>query len=45
MIGANQITDHYLVALARHHHLTLVTFDEALARAFGSDSALVQLAR
>jgi len=29
MGGANQVTDHYLVALARHHRLSLATFDEA----------------
>ncbi len=34
MAGANQITDHHLVAIARHHHLTLPTFDEPLANAF-----------
>lgn len=45
MISANQITDHYLVALARDHHLTLVTFDEPLARAFSSEPTLVQLIR
>ena len=45
MTGANQITDHYLVALARHHHLTLATFDVALASTFAKESDLVQLVR
>src|SRR5437016_659491 len=45
MNSANQITDHYLVALARHHHLTLATFDEKLASAFVKESDLVQLIR
>ena len=45
MVGANQITDHYLVALARHHRLTLATFDEPLASAFAKESDLVQLIR
>jgi uncharacterized protein len=45
MAGANQVTDHYLVALARQHGLTLATFDEPLARAFAGESDLVQLVR
>jgi predicted nucleic acid-binding protein len=45
MAGANQITDHYLVAVARHHRLSLATFDEALAAAFAKESDLVQLVR
>jgi toxin-antitoxin system PIN domain toxin len=45
MAGANQITDHYLVAIARHHHLTLATFDERLANAFSKESGVVQLIR
>ena len=40
---SNQITDHYLVALARQHHLTLATFDQALAHTFAKESDLVQL--
>ncbi len=43
MGGANQITDHYLVALARQHRLSLATLDEPLVRAFASESGLVQL--
>lgn len=43
--GANQITDHYLVAVARHHRLTLATFDEALASAFAKEADFVQLVR
>ena len=45
MGGANQVTDHYLVALARQHGLTLATFDELLARAFTSETRLVELVR
>jgi toxin-antitoxin system PIN domain toxin len=45
MEGANQITDHYLVAIARHHHLTVATFDEPLANAFSKELSLVQLIR
>jgi toxin-antitoxin system PIN domain toxin len=45
MGGANQITDHYLVALARQHRFSLATFDEPLARAFVGDAQLVQLIR
>jgi uncharacterized protein len=45
MTSANQITDHYLVALARHHRFTLATFDEALASTFVKESDLVQLVR
>ena len=45
MGGANQVTDHYLVALARQHHLSLATFDEPLARTFAGETGLVQLVR
>ena len=45
MGGANQVTDHYLVALARQHGLTLATFDEPLARVFGGETGLVELVR
>ena len=45
MMSANQITDHYLVALARHHRLTLATFDEALVNTFAKESDLVQSVR
>ena len=45
MGGANQVTDPYLVALARQHGLTLATFDEPLARAFTSETRLVELVR
>ena len=45
MGGASQITDHYLVALARQHHLSLATFDEPLARAFTTEAGLVHLVR
>ena len=45
MGGANQVTDHYLVALARQHHLSLATFDEPLVRSFASEPGLVVLVR
>ena len=45
MGGANQITDHYLVALAPQHRLSLATLDEPLARAFVGEAQLVQLIR
>lgn len=41
--GPNHVTDHYLVALARQHGLTLATFDEPLARAFAEEPGLVTL--
>src|SRR6266705_810396 len=34
MMGANQITDHYLIALSCHRRFTLATFDETLAKTF-----------
>jgi len=43
--GANQVTDHYLVALARKHGFALATFDESLASTFSQEAALVQLIR
>lgn len=43
--GANQVTDHYLVALARQHRLSLATLDEPLARTFAAESGLVLLVR
>jgi toxin-antitoxin system PIN domain toxin len=43
--GANQVTDHYLVALARQQQLGLATFDEPLARAFAGEPGLVQWVR
>src|SRR6266436_4100567 len=45
MTNSNQVTDHYLVAVARHHRLALATFDEGLASAFAKESDLVQLIR
>jgi hypothetical protein len=45
MGGPNQITDRYMVALARQHALTLVTFDEPLAKAFTAESGLVAFIR
>ena len=45
MAGANQVTDHYLVALARQHRFTLATFDESLAGTFTTESDFVYLVR
>lgn len=43
MAGANQITDRYLVALARQHGFSLATFDESLAKSFADETGLVEL--
>lgn len=43
MPGANQITDRYLVALARQHRLGLATLDLPLAKSFSSDLGLIEL--
>jgi toxin-antitoxin system PIN domain toxin len=43
MAGANQITDRYLVALARQHGFSLATLDEPLARSFVNEPSLVEL--
>ena len=45
MAGANQITDRYLVALARQHELGLATLDEPLVKSFAGESNLVELVR
>jgi len=45
MASANQVTDHYLVALARKHSFTLATFDESLTNTFRQETDLVQLVR
>ena len=45
MTGANQITDRYLVALARQHRLSLSTLDEPLAKSFAEEKGLVELVR
>jgi uncharacterized protein len=42
---ASEVTDRYLVALARQHQLSLATFDEPLATAFAPEPGLVQLVR
>jgi uncharacterized protein len=42
MAGANQITDRYLVALARQHGFSLATFDEPLAKSFADETNLVE---
>ena len=42
---ANQVTDHYLVALARQHHLTLATLDEPVVKTFAGEAGLVELVR
>ncbi|HZL13904.1 MAG TPA: TA system VapC family ribonuclease toxin [Verrucomicrobiae bacterium] len=43
MAGANQITDRYLVALARQHGFSLATLDQPLAKSFASETSLVEL--
>lgn len=43
MAGANQITDHYLAALARQHKLSLATLDEPLAKSFAEVPNLIEL--
>jgi toxin-antitoxin system PIN domain toxin len=41
--GANQVTDRYLVALARQHKIGLATLDEPLSGAFREEPGLVLL--
>ena len=41
--SANDVTDHYLAALARQHGLRLATFDEPLSKAFPDEPGLVEL--
>jgi toxin-antitoxin system PIN domain toxin len=43
MTGANQITDRYLVALARQHGFSLATLDAPLAKSFTDETGLVEL--
>jgi len=43
MRGSNQVTDHYLAALARQHNHALATLDEQLAQAFLAELRLVKL--
>ena len=43
MTGANQITDRYLVALARQHGFSLATLDLPLAKSFAGETGLVEL--
>ena len=45
MSGPNQITDRYLIALARQHECSLATLDEPLAKSFATEPTLVQLVR
>ena len=45
MSGPNQITDRYLIALARQHGCSLATLDEPLAKSFATEPTLVQLVR
>jgi len=45
MTVANQVTDHYLVALARKHSFVLATFDESLASTFSQETDLIRLIR
>jgi toxin-antitoxin system PIN domain toxin len=43
MTTANQITDRYLVALARQHGFSLATLDVPLAKSFANETGLVEL--
>jgi uncharacterized protein len=43
MTGANQITDRYLVALARQNGFSLATLDQPLAKSFADETGLVEL--
>lgn len=43
MASANQITDRYLVALARQHGFNLATLDQPLAKSFADEAGLVEL--
>lgn len=45
MTGPNQITDRYLVALARQHGCSLATLDEPLVKSFAAEPSLVLLVR
>lgn len=45
MTGPNQVTDRYLVALARQHGLNLATLDEPLVKQFAGESGLVELVK
>jgi toxin-antitoxin system PIN domain toxin len=45
MAGANQVTDRYMVALARQHKMALATFDEPLVNSYASEPHLVELVR
>ena len=45
MTGPNQITDRYLVALARQHKFILATLDEPLVKSFVSEPTLVLLVK
>jgi hypothetical protein len=41
--STKQVTDHYLIALARQHKLSLITFDDVLAKTFSQEAGLVTL--
>jgi len=45
MRSANQITDRYLIALARQYGCSLATLDEPLAKSFANEPKLVELIR
>ena len=45
MTGPNQITDRYLIALARQHGCSLATLDEPLAKSFANEPTLVEFVR
>jgi hypothetical protein len=43
MIGANQITDRYLVALAQQRGFSVATLYAPLAKSFSDEAGLVEL--
>jgi predicted nucleic acid-binding protein len=43
MPGANQITDRYPIALARHQGASLAILDQPLAKSFAGEPSLVEL--
>jgi toxin-antitoxin system PIN domain toxin len=43
MQTSNEVTDHYLVALAREHNCTLATLDQPLAKRFSKEPGIVHL--
>lgn len=41
VVGHRQVTDAYLIAMAKHHKMVLATFDRALANLYPADTQLV----